>query len=146
MHPVEHLFYFSCFALAFLVPYHPCHLLLNKYHTDLSALGTPHARTGGQNSCSETMIRWFVVLVGCSFLICGYCDCGSVVLWAGGHDGYGSPVRPHTHKLSTACRVFFSSLSRQAQACRDPPITSAPTAWFNFISFGLHECWLGLLI
>lgn len=38
MHPVEHLFYFSCFLLAFLVPYHPLHLLLNKYHTDLSAL------------------------------------------------------------------------------------------------------------
>ena len=69
MHPVEHLFYFSCFALAFLVPYHPCHLLLNKYHTDLSALGTPHDRTGGQNSCSEIMIRWFVVFpwIGCSY-------------------------------------------------------------------------------
>ena len=35
----EQLFYFSCFALAFVVPYHPLHLLLNKYHTDLSALG-----------------------------------------------------------------------------------------------------------
>lgn len=39
MHPIEHLFYFSCFALAFVIPYHPCHLLLNKYHTDLSAVG-----------------------------------------------------------------------------------------------------------
>ena len=35
----EQLFYFSCFALAFALPYHPLHLLLNKYHTDLSALG-----------------------------------------------------------------------------------------------------------
>eukprot|EP01051_Picozoa_sp_SAG22_P001729 SAG22_NODE_71_length_22540_cov_8.918052_13_plen_340_part_00 len=39
MHPVEHLFYFSCFLLAALIPYHPVHLLLNKYHTDISALG-----------------------------------------------------------------------------------------------------------
>ena len=39
MHPVEHFFYFSCFLLAYLVPYHPLHLLLNKYHTDISALG-----------------------------------------------------------------------------------------------------------
>eukprot|EP01052_Picozoa_sp_SAG31_P031223 SAG31_NODE_3286_length_4460_cov_2.970649_5_plen_202_part_00 len=39
MHPVEHLFYFSCFLLAYLIPYHPIHLLLNKYHTDISALG-----------------------------------------------------------------------------------------------------------
>lgn len=39
MHPVEHIFYFSCFALAYLVPYHPLHLLMNKYHTDISALG-----------------------------------------------------------------------------------------------------------
>ena len=30
MHPVEHIFYFSCFFLAFLVPMHPLHLLLNK--------------------------------------------------------------------------------------------------------------------
>lgn len=30
MHPVEHIFYFSCFALAFVVPYHPLHLLCNK--------------------------------------------------------------------------------------------------------------------
>merc|ERR1719310_2697993 len=39
MHPCEHLLYFSCFLLSYLVPYHPLHLLLNKYHTDLSALG-----------------------------------------------------------------------------------------------------------
>lgn len=39
MHPVEHIFYFSCFALAFIMPYHPLHLLCNKYHTDISALG-----------------------------------------------------------------------------------------------------------
>lgn len=38
MHPVEHLLYFSCFLLAFVVPYHPLHLLCNKFHTDLSAL------------------------------------------------------------------------------------------------------------
>jgi len=38
MHPVEHMLYFSCFFLAFFVPYHPLHLLLNKYHTDISAL------------------------------------------------------------------------------------------------------------
>lgn len=38
MHPVEHMLYFSCFLLARLVPYHPLHLLLNKYHTDISAL------------------------------------------------------------------------------------------------------------
>lgn len=39
MHPVEHLLYFSCFALAFVIPYHPLHLLCNKFHTDISALG-----------------------------------------------------------------------------------------------------------
>jgi len=39
MHPVEHMFYFSCFAISFIMPYHPVHLLLNKYHTDISALG-----------------------------------------------------------------------------------------------------------
>lgn len=38
MHPVEHMLYFSCFFLAFFVPYHPLHLVLNKYHTDISAL------------------------------------------------------------------------------------------------------------
>lgn len=38
MHPVEHMLYFSCFFIAFFVPYHPLHLLLNKYHTDISAL------------------------------------------------------------------------------------------------------------
>ena len=52
MHPVEHLFYFSCFALAFVVPYHPCHLLLNKYHTDLSALG-------GHGASSHDLLRVF---------------------------------------------------------------------------------------
>lgn len=38
MHPVEHLLYFSCFLLALLIPFHPLHLLLTKYHTDISAL------------------------------------------------------------------------------------------------------------
>jgi hypothetical protein len=38
MHPVEHFFYFSCFLLALVVPTHPLHLLLNKFHTDISAL------------------------------------------------------------------------------------------------------------
>ena len=39
MHPVEHALYFSCFLVALLFPYHPLHLLMNKYHTDISALG-----------------------------------------------------------------------------------------------------------
>jgi len=38
MHPIEHFFYFSCFLLAWVVPFHPLHLLLTKYHTDISAL------------------------------------------------------------------------------------------------------------
>jgi len=38
MHPVEHLLYFSCFLTALVLPTHPLHLLLCKYHTDISAL------------------------------------------------------------------------------------------------------------
>eukprot|EP00747_Dinoflagellata_sp_TGD_P197323 gnl/TRDRNA2_/TRDRNA2_68556_c0_seq1.p1 gnl/TRDRNA2_/TRDRNA2_68556_c0~~gnl/TRDRNA2_/TRDRNA2_68556_c0_seq1.p1 ORF type:complete len:354 (+),score=36.13 gnl/TRDRNA2_/TRDRNA2_68556_c0_seq1:47-1108(+) len=38
MHPVEHLFYFSGTLIALLLPLHPLHLLLMKYHTDISAL------------------------------------------------------------------------------------------------------------
>eukprot|EP01046_Picozoa_sp_COSAG06_P057350 COSAG06_NODE_11154_length_1558_cov_1.625000_1_plen_127_part_00 len=110
MHPVEHLFYFSCFALAFLVPYHPCHLLLNKYHTDLSALGTPHARTGGQNSCSDIMIRLFVVLIGCSYKM----RVLIVVRLFFGQAGTTDTVRRcgHTHTNSQLPAVYYFSAFR----------------------------------
>lgn len=38
MHPVEHLLYFSAYLVALVLPVHPLHLLLCKYHTDISAL------------------------------------------------------------------------------------------------------------
>jgi hypothetical protein len=50
MHPVEHLFYFSCFALAFVMPYHPCHLLVPPAVGEVTHQLRAHGSSIGLNS------------------------------------------------------------------------------------------------
>ena len=39
MHPVEHIFYYSCTLVCALYAHHPLHFLYNKFHADISAVG-----------------------------------------------------------------------------------------------------------
>lgn len=36
MHPIEHLFYFSCTLIPMIIPQHPIHFLFNKVHAEIS--------------------------------------------------------------------------------------------------------------
>ena len=36
MHPIEHLFYYSCTLVPFFFKIHPFHFLMNKFHADIS--------------------------------------------------------------------------------------------------------------
>ena len=51
MHPVEHLFYYSCCLLPLLAPLHPMHFLYAKFHADVSPLGghDGHGPPGGNS-------------------------------------------------------------------------------------------------
>lgn len=51
MHPVEHLFYYSCCLLPLLLPLHPLHFLYAKFHADVSPLGghDGHGPPGGNS-------------------------------------------------------------------------------------------------
>ena len=51
MHPVEHLFYYSCCLLPLLLPLHPMHFLYAKFHADISPLGghDGHGPPGGNS-------------------------------------------------------------------------------------------------
>jgi sterol desaturase/sphingolipid hydroxylase (fatty acid hydroxylase superfamily) len=39
MHPIEHLFYYSCTLLPLLLPLHPMHFLYAKFHADIAPVG-----------------------------------------------------------------------------------------------------------
>jgi len=49
MHPVEHLLYYSCTWLCFVLPLHPLVFLFTKFHADISPVGghDGHADPGG---------------------------------------------------------------------------------------------------
>ena len=51
MHPVEHLFYYSCCLLPLLMPLQPMHFLYAKFHADVSPLGghDGHGPPGGNS-------------------------------------------------------------------------------------------------
>ena len=36
MHPIEHIFYFSCAAIHWIIPSHPIHVVLNLQHAGLT--------------------------------------------------------------------------------------------------------------
>lgn len=40
MHPLEHLFYYSCVLLHLLIPSHPLHVLFNLQHAALTPAGS----------------------------------------------------------------------------------------------------------
>lgn len=69
MHPIEHLLYFSGALVALVVPLHPLHLLLMKYHTDISALPghDGHGEPGGNDICHYLHHTHFECNYGFSF-------------------------------------------------------------------------------
>ena len=111
MHPIEHLLYFSCIFIFFIVASHPIHMFFLMYHTALAAI-TSH--TGYDdltvNGKSALKLGFFFHQLHHRYFDCNF---GTVNVpcdrWAGSmHDG--SPE---------ATEALRAEQKRRRQACRD---------------------------